>query len=543
MDDPAVETLVEWREWGDAAFTEAKEEKKPLLLALSATWCDWCHEMDAETYAEPRIAAHLNDGFVPMRVDVDRHPRIRDRYNMGGFPSTVFLTPEGKLISGAGFLAQGGMRQVLDSVRRAWDSKGTSAGRVPRALQDADTPQAPLSPTIEGELFAQLAGEFDTEHGGWGDAPKFPLARTIEFALKREQQQAIRTLDAIQSHLYDDFDGGFFRFAEDVDWSNPHREKVLDVNAALVRTFATAYRYTGHEEYKETAETSAEFLTTTLWNGEAFAGSQRPDDEYYGLPLEDRANADEPQVDETAFADWNGLAIDALLTLYAATGHEQSKAFAERALRYLSDTLIADDGAVAHFDGEESESGLLADQARVLDALTTAMQVLGEYESLARTVADYTIEHRRDGTSFLDGPTDGLGLLSLPLRPLDANAEFADALLDLALLTDNDTYRTVAREAIESFAGAADRMNVQVAGYATTAARLTDAPLTVSVGAVGSPLHLAALQLPDHEKIVIPESDVAPGTARVTIDGESHTVETPDELLATVTATDQTDEE
>ncbi|MFC6733568.1 DUF255 domain-containing protein [Haladaptatus sp. DYSN1] len=538
MDDPAVETLVEWREWGPDAFAEADDAKKPLLLALSATWCDWCHEMDAATYAEPRIAAHLNDGFVPMRVDVDRQPRIRDRYNMGGFPSTVFLTPEGKLISGAGFLDQDGMRQVLDSVRRTWDGKGNSAGRVPRALQGADTPHAPLSPNVEGELFAQLAGEFDEEHGGWGESPKFPLARTIEFALKREQQQAIRTLDAIQAHLYDDFDGGFFRFAENANWSDPHREKVLDVNAALVRTFATAYRYTGHEEYKETAEKSAEYLVTTLWNGDAFAGSQRPSDEYYTLPIEERTADKQPQVDETAFADWNGLAIDALLTLYAATGNEQAKAFAERALDFLTESLVDEDGAVTHFDDDTSEVGLLADQARVLDALTTAMQVLGEYEDLARAVADYTIEHRRDGTSFLDGPTDGLGLLSAPLRPLDANAEFADALLDLAILTGDESYRTVAREAVEAFAGAADRMSVQVAGYATTAARLTDQPLTVDVGAVGSPLHRAALQLPDHEKVVIPNADVESGTATVTLDGTFTTVETPDELLAAV-ATDE----
>ncbi|OYR79669.1 thioredoxin domain protein, partial [Halorubrum sp. E3] len=104
------ETRVEWRDWGPEAFAEADERDRPVLLSLSATWCEGCHEMDAITYAEPRIAANVNEGFVPVRVDVDRHPRVRERYNMGGFPTTAFLTPEGKLLTGAGYLDVDGMR-------------------------------------------------------------------------------------------------------------------------------------------------------------------------------------------------------------------------------------------------------------------------------------------------------------------------------------------------------------------------------------------------------------------------------------------------
>ena len=95
------ETLVEWREWGEEAFAEARAESKPLLLSLSASWCVACDEMDRTTYADPRLAGHLKESFVPVRVDVDRQPRTRERYNMGGFPSTVFCTPEGKIITGA----------------------------------------------------------------------------------------------------------------------------------------------------------------------------------------------------------------------------------------------------------------------------------------------------------------------------------------------------------------------------------------------------------------------------------------------------------
>jgi uncharacterized protein YyaL (SSP411 family) len=89
--DPRVG--VDWRGWGAESFAEAAERGVPVLLSLTATWCSGCHEMDRETYADPRVAAAVRDGYVPVRVDVDRHPRVRERYNMGGFPSTVFCTP------------------------------------------------------------------------------------------------------------------------------------------------------------------------------------------------------------------------------------------------------------------------------------------------------------------------------------------------------------------------------------------------------------------------------------------------------------------
>src|SRR6056297_2820696 len=110
-------TRVEWRSWGPEAFAEAERTATPVLLSISATWCGACHEMDARTYAEPTIAANINDSFVPVRVDADRQPRVRERYNMGGFPTTAFLTPEGEHLTGATFLDANTMRQVVGQVR------------------------------------------------------------------------------------------------------------------------------------------------------------------------------------------------------------------------------------------------------------------------------------------------------------------------------------------------------------------------------------------------------------------------------------------
>jgi uncharacterized protein YyaL (SSP411 family) len=534
MDKFARDTKVEWREWGTAPFEDAAESGKPVLLALTVPWSAECRAMDRGTYGEPRIAANINDGFVPVRVDADRNPRVRERYTMGGFPSTVFLTPEGEVITGATFLGPDGFRGILDSVRESWDAQGTAAGSVPRQLQDESPPAGELRPRIEEHMVEQLLGAFDDEFGGWGTDVKFPLPRTVEFALVRARDQATRTLEAIRTHLLDTYDGGFFRYATERNWGNPRREKLLDENAALVRAFAHGYRYTGTEAYRDAAQRTVDYLTTTLWAGDAFAASQAGSDEYYRLEPSEREGTVSPNVDETVFADRNGLAIDALLWVAAYTDDERARQYASRARDAVCESLV-DGGEVAHYDGADSDTGLLLDQAQLLQGLTTSWQVLGE-PGPATAVADWTIENRQqDGGAFRDGPDSGAGLCGRSLHPLDATVELADALVDLAALTGEDRYRNAALSAVESFGGAAERMGVEVAGYAGVAARLQQ-PGTLTVGTeAGTDLHRAALRLADHETTVVPEPD-GDGTARL-LDGDAIVAEgaTPAELEAALT--------
>ncbi|AFK20046.2 thioredoxin domain-containing protein [Haloferax mediterranei ATCC 33500] len=541
------ETRVEWRSWGPDAFAEARATDKPVLLSLTATWCEDCHEMDAETYAEPRIAANLNDGFVPIRVDVDRHPRIRERYNMGGFPSTVFLAPDGHPITGATFIGPEGMRQVIDRVREVWEKKGSDAGRTPRALAGDLPPAGEVSPQIEAHLAGQLEVNFDESHGGWGDAAKFPLPRTVEFALKRDQQRALRTLDAIRDGLFDPVEGGFFRYADDAAWTKPNREKTLESNAALLRAFANGYRYTGEEAYRDPAVETAEFLVESLWTGTGFGGSMGPASgtDYYLLGAEGRASAPGPRTDLTVYAGGNALAVDALLVLSGLTDHEQAREFAARTLDRIAEDLV-EDGVVTHFHsgGDVGESLLLEDHARVVTAACRARQVLGDgtvagesYLDFAAAVADAAIDELFVDDSFLDGPASGEALLSSPLRPLDGNAEMANALLDLAALTDDDTYRDVAETTIGAFAGAWDRIGVQVAEYGTAAARLLRDPILIELGdEAWSDLHRAALRVADHEALVVPEADVTDGVARVSSGTTSVEATTPDELMQAVSS-------
>jgi len=532
-------TRVEWRSWGPEAFAEASDTDTPILLSLSATWCGACHEMDARTYSEPRVAANVNDSFVPIRVDVDRNPRVRERYAMGGFPTTAFLTPTGELLTGAGYLGPDGMRDIVDRIRQVWDQKGADAGRVPRALADEPTPDGDLNDRIEEHIAGQLTEQFDPAHGGWGTDAKFPLPRTIEFALKREPQQARQTLDAIAQHLYDPVDGGFFRFAAERDWSGVRHEKVLETNAALVRAFANGYLYTGEDAYREPAAHTIEYLTETLWTGVAVGGSQGPGQgaSYYSGDADERANQPTPRTDLTVFAGGNALAADALLTYHAYTDDDRAREYAERILDAVAADLIdTDSGVVTHYRDSDSvgDTDLLEDAARVVAAWTTARQVLGDddYTAVATAVADNVLETLGDGAAFRDGPATGEGLCDRPLRPIDTGTEFADALLDLAAITGNERYREAATDAIEAFAGAWDRIGVQVAGYGSVAARLTGGDLVVDVGgSAGSDLHRAALRIADHEAVVVPDAEgVAEGAARVR-GSDAPPATTPEELM------------
>jgi uncharacterized protein YyaL (SSP411 family) len=523
-------TLVDWHEWGPEAFEAAERAGKPVLCSLTAPWCAWCDRMDEESYGDPKLAANIGESFVPVRVDVDRHPRIRERYNMGGFPTTVFLTPAGEVLSGATYLGPDGLRQVLDGVRGSWDAKGSAAGRVPRSVSGDDRPAGEVTADVEAHMVEQVAAAFDEEYGGWGTDAKFPLARTVEFALKRDRDRATRTLEAVRTHLFDTYDGGFYRFAETRRWGEPHREKLVDENAALLRAFTAGYLYTGENSYQVTAERTAEYLMTTAWNGDAFAASQAASD-YYTLEPTEREDADPPHVDPTVFADRNGIAADAMFRFAAVTDHEGAQRHAERALETVLETLL-DDGRIDHFRGDESESGLLIDHARVLSGLTAAAQVTGPDTWLdpAKAVADDAIDRlvTADG-SFRDGDPTGAGLLKRPLYPLGTNAEMADALLDLEALTGETRYGDAAEDALAAFAGAYDRMGVEAADYAAACARAHYEPLVVRTPAAGTDLHRAALRIADHEKVVVPgdRSD-----AVVVRGGEAlPPAETPDALL------------
>src|SRR5512137_612380 len=185
------ETSVNWQEWNDEAFAQAQRSDKPILLDIGAVWCHWCHRMDADTYSHPQVSALINQYFTPIQVDNDRRPDINARYNMGGWPTTAFLTPDGEIITGATYVPPTQMislmRQVLQAFHNNKDALLEQATEAARQREQASRPRARpdarLSWGIVTQLVGSIAHHYDPVYGGLGTEPKFPQAEAYDLLL------------------------------------------------------------------------------------------------------------------------------------------------------------------------------------------------------------------------------------------------------------------------------------------------------------------------------------------------------------------------
>ncbi len=237
---------IEWLSWSSDAFGRAAREEKPVLLSITATWCRACHEMDRTTYVDARVVSSVQAGFVAVRVDADRRPDINERYNLGGWPTTAFLTPHGDLLGGGTFVAPDQMVGILDRVRDALRGRGDEIERA--QARAATTAPESTAPSLSLDQIVELVfASFDEDHGGFGVAPKFPLTAPLHLALELHRTNGDdwsrrvveRTLDAIRDGgLHDVEHGGFFRYATTREWQLPHVEKLLETNALLLRIYA-----------------------------------------------------------------------------------------------------------------------------------------------------------------------------------------------------------------------------------------------------------------------------------------------------------------
>jgi uncharacterized protein YyaL (SSP411 family) len=334
---------VDWQQWGSEPFAEAAQRQVPILISIGYSTCHWCHGMARESFSDPELAAFLNEKFVSIKVDREEHPDVDSSYlaaagaftDQLGWPLNVFATPEGRaFFAGTYFppVTTRGMpsfRTILDAVLEAWndrrDGVEDSAARLvaalaqPREVGGGDLPgKAELAAVV-----AELTRCEDPANGGFGGAPKFPVAPVLGFLLDRADAGddaaaglAGRTLDAMAaSPLRDPIEGGFFRYATRPDWSEPHYERMLYDNAQLLTAYTRAGRH-------DIAFGIADFLTygLRLANGgfasaqdsESTVDDQRVEGGYYRLDAVGRAQQTPPALDEKVLTGWNGLAIGAL---------------------------------------------------------------------------------------------------------------------------------------------------------------------------------------------------------------------------------------
>ncbi len=288
---------VDWQEWGEEAFAEARARNVPVLLSVGYAACHWCHVMAHESFEDAAVAALLNERFVSVKVDREERPDIDAVYmsavtattGHGGWPMTVFLTPEGEPFFCGTYFPRDHFLSVLGALDEAWrtreDEVRASGTHIATSLADAlrsPTPYA-VEPGALSAAVDVLARQFDHVAGGFGGAPKFPPSMVLEFLLRHHArtgeatslEMATRTLQAMaRSGMYDQLAGGFARYAVDARWVVPHFEKMLYDNALLLRACTTWWKVTRDPLAERIVRETATFLVRDLGTPEGgFASS------------------------------------------------------------------------------------------------------------------------------------------------------------------------------------------------------------------------------------------------------------------------------
>ena len=486
--------MIRWEEWGAAAFARARDERKPVLLSLTATWCHACHRMDDETWSDPGVAAAVERSAVPVRVDADARPDVYARFHLGGLPSTALLTDAAEFVRGGTFLSPLQCLGFLDASMGDW-----RAGRLPAprpepaaraAAAGARAQGASIAARLVDDVVERLRRRADLVHGGFGVAPKLPEPDAVTLLLRRgaatDDRELTRiarlTLDAIAEHLVDPDDGGFFRYGAAPDWSGPHTEKLAVDQAALIRLYLEAAAALDEPRYADVARGALDHARRRLLDAQGRALAS-----IAAAPAVDEQG--EPRVDTRRFADAAaamisaecaaraaGLAIDVDRELLAsapdgAVPHELGTSDAAAAPGAPPDET-GTDGSAAVIGPRPREhgapaaaspiTGLLDDQALAIiaaldDHATTAAQASLDF---AVRVAAWSASHLLDPPSgaFAASPAVRPAEPALPpMQPLIGNGRMALALSRLGAAAGRPDLTRLALQVVESLAPRAAR--------------------------------------------------------------------------------------
>jgi uncharacterized protein YyaL (SSP411 family) len=486
---------VDWFPWGPDALARARLLDRPIFLSIGYAACHWCHVMERESFEDEGTAAYLNSRFIAIKVDREERPDLDQIYMSavqaltggGGWPMSVFLTPEGRPFYGGTYFPDTprhglpSFRQLLESIDRAWreqrsDLETSAAQLVGQLAAASRTPPsggAP-APAMLDAAVGSIERTFDSANGGWGGAPKFPQPMTIEFLLRRAAEKdpralpmARRTLDRMaDGGLRDQLGGGFHRYATDGIWLVPHFEQMLYDNAQLARAYLHAWAFTGDARYRSVAQGTLDYVLRELTTSDgAFAASQDADTEgvegatftWHSGEIRG-ALGDDAALFSTAYGvtengNFEGATILSrvrpsrdLANLYGI-----SEADVERRLALARERLLAirakraqparDDKALAAWNG--LAIGALADAARLLQFTPDGAADAARYRAAAQRAADVILggllgSDGRLGRSWKDRRATGQGVL-------EDYANLAEGLLALYEATFDERWFTTAR--------------------------------------------------------------------------------------------------
>jgi uncharacterized protein YyaL (SSP411 family) len=472
---------VDWYPWGEEALTRARHEQRPILLSIGYSACHWCHVMERESFEDGETAAQMNEQFVCIKLDREERPDLDSIYmdacqamtGSGGWPLNVFLTPDQvPFYAGTYFPPESRMgmpawRDVLDAVAQAWRDRRAEidegSARIAERLRGGAhlNPSAkPLDAGALDEAVAALRPQYDAANGGFGQAPKFPPASTLEFLLRRgESDMTGHTLRAMASGgMYDQVGGGFARYSVDPYWLVPHFEKMLYDNALLARAYLHGWQLSGEPLFLTVTQETLDWALAEMrgpeggflsaldadsegvegkfyvWSVEemraALAGEPDADDAIAWFGATDRGNFEGlnipvrgpgepdrrndwrrhlyevrsrrawPGIDDKRLSSWNALMISALAEAGAVLERDDYLDAARRCAAFVLAELRDDQGRLLRSwkDGQAKLNAYLEDHAFLLEALLTLYESSFEprWFAEARALADSMIERFGD---------------------------------------------------------------------------------------------------------------------------------------------------
>ena len=527
---------VSWRPWGREALEFAQQHDRPILLSINAVWCYWCHEMDSGAYSDHDVIQFVNAHFTPVRVDTDHRPDVNSRYNVGGWPTTSFLTPHGGFMAGATYLPPDQLLAMLDEVRRAYTERKPElyeqgndilrqrrehAGRV-SAGRDPDE-------GVVDAISRRVAGTYDAIHGGFGLEPKFPSTPMLRLLLHRYRTTGEpfyrvmleKSLDAIVGgDLRDRIDGGFFRFAAGSDWKQAQYEKMAEDNIALAGVLMDSGIILERKDYLRVAGETVDYICAALYDPSAHGvrGSQGAHSEYYaGSPLE-RSRSAAPAVDPFCYTSVTAQAVSLLLRAAWTLGRPELSETATDLLDGLVDA--SENGNLPHV---YTASGALPQDAGdlLVDWSNFLVAVLDGYDALPGGSERYLSAAERGAQMLLDRFLDGahggfwdvesgqerLGYLHAREKPLAENTRAAIGMMRMHHATLDDRYRQTARHTLSAYVDANRDYGELAADYAVAVDQYLNPVVEVTVegspGTVSTDAMLAAAMRLDAPHLII----------------------------------------
>lgn len=439
--------MVRWFDWDKSVFVKSKKEKKPVLLCVGASWCHWCHTMDRLAYSDKEIVNFINANFVAVRVDTDKRPDVNERYNVGGWPSTVVLASDGELIWAATYVAKENMLSFLEKGLIAFKKYKSKKSKIVKQSLRFDSEQ----------FYSQLNSFFDPVNGGFGLEPKFFYSDLLGFLIWRvsvlKDSHARQMLDLTcarmsKGQVFDKVEGGFFRYAAHQDWSFPHFEKLLEDNGYLLSLYFWAYKLFNKDEYLTVINKNLYWLFTMLYDHSSglFFASQDADEGYCKLPLTERGKHS-PAVDRTILTDANAVLAISFFHLSMI-----DKDYEKLALRLL-DSLYKLNvrGLVAHSNSDKPLY-LFKDQIYLFGALVQAFAQTGklEWKSKALSVAKGLEKfYDKKNGGFFDVLPNGIGRLKLRKKQVHENGFAVLVLKSFAQLTGDSKYLKMAEKTLK----------------------------------------------------------------------------------------------